>query len=147
MGAIIYCDSEIRDSEGERRRAVEPSVGAKQILWWESTCWRLSGFTRVCLGDEGRAVLATKSSLGEVQGRTLGRAAWEGCQCGRWAWGLGPLRASAPRAKLARTSIRPLKYGVPKQRGCFLVESSDLMRLAIGALKTHEGDIWLEERR
>jgi hypothetical protein len=36
----------------------------------QATHRALSKFTRVCLGNEGCSVLATKSSLGEVQGRT-----------------------------------------------------------------------------
>jgi hypothetical protein len=56
--------------------------------------------------------------------------------------GLRPLRASAPRAYIGPVaSIRPLGYGLPKQRE---VPSygADLRRLAIGGL---EGDIGLKE--
>jgi hypothetical protein len=50
----------------QRRREANSSVG-KGIL---ATDRALSRSARVCLGNEGCAVLATKSSIGEVQYRS-----------------------------------------------------------------------------
>lgn len=111
------------------RHTVEPSVGAKRVRWWEST-WRPTGRCQDLRAFVSgvRVVAQTSPPSHPWRGSraNLGRAVWEGCQCRRWAEGLlGRLcRASAPRAKLAGV-IQPLKYGLPKQRGCLLVESSD----------------------
>jgi hypothetical protein len=65
-------------------REVEFSVGAKRVLWWQSDAGDRQGAVKIYARLLGGAVLATKSSLGEVQRSrpNLGRAAREGCQCG-----------------------------------------------------------------